>query len=490
MHLRLLLSLALCTFTLFAQAQRPISFIPLDEARPLLRLLDKNSPYDLTDNKPTQSATWLDWVKSRDAMIRARLLRGDEDTMINFLLWGVSFTRQPRISKDQWGRWLSGQDLESTGNIISPRINDLITALDNPGNNRRLSFLRKLVISLGYKFDNPAEKKRLQKYLLDSLTRVLLEHAGYIQSLESLLSKGNVNEANAAFAQLYKDRGLSLDTSLPINFAIEQSLQAMLAKGVLNPAGIKRIAIIGPGLDFSDKNAGYDFYPEQTLQPFAVADSVLKLNLSKASDLEISTFDISPRINWHLRQIINGEPRIYTLHLPIDLEDQPNSELLAYWEQMGSQIGNPSKPLPLPDAFPGLKIRAVRVRPEIITRIRPIDLNIVFQKLDLPESEKFDLIIATNVLIYYNLFEKSLALSNIEKILKPGGFLLCNTIMETPPVLKIRLFGYNQAAAFDRSFNKGDTIFWYQRESRAEMSKMIEALFQHRAAVFPRFVQP
>lgn len=490
MHLRLLLSLALCTFTLFAQGPRPISFITLDEARPLLRLIDKNTPYDLADNKQEQSAAWLDWVKSRDAMIRARLLRGDEDTMINFLLWGVTFTQQPRISKDQWGRWLSVQDLETTGNIISPRINDLITALANPGNNRRLSFLRKLVISLGYKFDNPAEKKRLQKYLLDSLIRVLLEHAGYSQALESLLSKGKVNEANAAFAQLYKDRGLSLDTSLPINFAIDQSLKAMLAKGVLHPAGIKRIAIIGPGLDFSDKNAGYDFYPEQTLQPFAVADSVLKLNLSKASDLEITTFDISPRINWHLRQIIKGEPPIYTLHLPIDLEDQPTSDLLAYWNLMGSQIGNPSKPLPLPDAFSGLKIRAVRVRPEIITRIRPIDLNIVFQKLDLPESEKFDLIIATNVLIYYNLFEKSLALSNIEKILKPGGFLLCNTNMETPPVLSIRLVGYNQAAAFDRSFNKGDIIFWYQRESRAESSKMIETLFQHRAAVFPRFMQP
>jgi hypothetical protein len=462
MYLRLLLSLALCTSTLVAQEERPASFISFDEVRPLLQLILKYTPLDLEGDEQEQAAAWLDWVQSRDAIIRARLLRGDEDTMINFLLWGVTFTRQPRISKDVWVRWRSAQDLETTEKIISPRINDLIDALDNPGNSRRLSFLRELVLSLGYKFDSQAEKERLRKYLLDSLTRVLLEHASYGQELESLWSKGDANEVKAVFAQLYKDRGLSLDTSLPISFAIEQSLKEMLAKGVLNPASIKRIAIVGPGLDFLDKDAGYDFYPEQTLQPFAVADSLLKLKLSKASDLEIITFDISPRVNWHLRQMIKGEPRIYTLHLPMDPADQPNSDLLAYWNLMGSQIGNPLKPLPLPDALSGLKIRAVRVRQEIITRIRPLELNIVFQKLDLPENEKYDLIIATNVLIYYNLLEQSLALSNIEKILKSGGVFLCNTDLWTPPGFRIRFVGNTLAEAFSRSFRKGDIIYWYQ----------------------------
>jgi hypothetical protein len=462
MHLRLWLSLALCTFTLVAQEQPHPSFISFDEVRPLLQLMNKNTPHDLVGSKQEQAAAWLDWVKSRDAAIRARLVRGDEDTMINFLLYGVTFTRQPRISKDQWIRWTSSQDLENTGKIIGPRINDLIGALGNPGNNQRLSFLRELVLSLGYKFDNPAEKKRLQKYLLDSLTRVLLEQTRYARELESLRSKGNANEANAGLASLFKDRGLSLDTSLSIDFAIEHSLKAMLAKGILNLASIKRIAIIGPGLDFLDKNAGYDFYPEQTLQPFAVADTLLKLKLSKASDLEITTLDISPRINWHLRQMIKGEPRNYTLHLPIDPADQPNSDMLAYWNLMGSQIGNPSKPLPLPDAFSGLKIRAVCVRPEIIARIKPIDLNIVFQKLDLPETKKFDLIIATNVLIYYNILEQSLALSNIEKIIKPGGIFLCNTDIWTPPVFRTRLVGYDKVAAFNRGAGQGDIIYRYQ----------------------------
>jgi hypothetical protein len=31
---------------------------------------------------------------------------------------------------------------------------------------------------------------------------------------------------------------------------------------------------VGPGLDFADKQEGYDFYPLQTIQPFAVIDSL------------------------------------------------------------------------------------------------------------------------------------------------------------------------------------------------------------------------
>jgi len=43
------------------------------------------------------------------------------------------------------------------------------------------------------------------------------------------------------------------------------------------------------------------------------------------------------------------------------------------------------------------------------------------------------LIVATNVLVYYDFFEQSLAMANIARMLKPGGFLLSNTaLMEFP----------------------------------------------------------
>ena len=64
---------------------------------------------------------------------------------------------------------------------------------------------------------------------------------------------------------------------------------------------MRRVGIIGPGLDFADKQEGYDFYPPQTIQPFAVADSLIRLGLASADSLSVTTFDLSTRVERHLR---------------------------------------------------------------------------------------------------------------------------------------------------------------------------------------------
>ena len=52
-----------------------------------------------------------------------------------------------------------------------------------------------------------------------------------------------------------------------------------------------------------------------------------------------------------------------------------------------------------------------------------LNVNIVTERLD---GEPFDLVIATNVFIYYDVLEQALAMSNVEAMLKPGAFLLAN----------------------------------------------------------------
>jgi hypothetical protein len=427
----------------------------------LLQFMNNNKSIELPGTDEEKEDAWLNWIKSRDAEIRSRLVRGDEDTMINFLLMGVSFTRHPRISRDEIALLQSSQDLNKKLQIINPRLEDFIRSLKNPGNNRRLNFLRELVQSRGYEIDNSTKKESLKKYLWENLARVLREQTDYAQKLESIRALGHIDEALASFSQLYKDRGLSLDTSLSSGFIIEHSLKAMIAKGILKPGSIKRIAIIGPGLDFIDKAWGYDLYPEQTLQPFAVINSVLKLNLSNVSDLEITTFDISPRTNWHLQEMIKAKPPKYTLHLLMDSATKPNGELRTYWEQMGDRIGKVSKPIPLPQTLSNLKVRAVSIDPQIIAQIKPVDLNIICQNQNLPENKKFDLIIATNIFIYYNSFEQSLASLNLGKMLAPSGFLLCNTALAVPPFLQLQPIGFDTAVGFNRPVEKSDTIFWF-----------------------------
>jgi hypothetical protein len=38
---------------------------------------------------------WSEWVRGHDDEIRKRLVRGDEDTIAYWLLFGTSFTREP-----------------------------------------------------------------------------------------------------------------------------------------------------------------------------------------------------------------------------------------------------------------------------------------------------------------------------------------------------------------------------------------------------------
>src|SRR5581483_4091966 len=105
-------------------------------------------------------------------------------------------------------------------------------------------------------------------------------------------------------AGLLHDRGVSLDTSIFPNFSIEQALRDLKDRGVLREGQVARVAVIGPGLDFSDKNeaSSYDYYPQQTLQPFALYDSLLRLGLARGNAVSMSIFDISSRVIDHLQR--------------------------------------------------------------------------------------------------------------------------------------------------------------------------------------------
>jgi predicted TPR repeat methyltransferase len=53
-------------------------------------------------------------------------------------------------------------------------------------------------------------------------------------------------------------------------------------------------------------------------------------------------------------------------------------------------------------------------------------MNVVFQTLALSPDKQFDLVIGTNIFVYYGGLEQSLARANLATMIKPGGFLLTN----------------------------------------------------------------
>ncbi len=435
--------------SLFAQAPGwKVVYLTYNDARSVLEALDEILPEELKNRSADeQKALWPGWVARRDAEIRTRLAQGDEDSLINFLLFGTSFTNQPRLSLEQIKQMKRVDNTFSSNNtgpapnnvsrLITARINDLLNALAKPGGNERLLFASKILVG---------------------------EKGFGLQTLEAARLQGDVSEEFAERSRLFRARGLASDTSLLPNFAIEESLKAIKARGLLEPGGVRRVAIIGPGLDFTDKQEGYDFYPQQTIQPFAVIDTLLRLGLAKADALQVITFDLSPRVNDHLRRARERarHGQSYIVQLPRDLHAEWKPEAIRYWERFGDNVGSPVPPVAIPGTVGELNIRALRVRPMEASRVWPVDTNIVLQRLDLPPEERFELIIATNIFVYYDTLDQSLAMVNVERMLRPGGFMLSNNALLELPFSAVRSIGYSTVVYSERP-NDGDHIVWYQR---------------------------
>ncbi|MFN7948495.1 MAG: CheR family methyltransferase [Blastocatellia bacterium] len=451
-----------------AQTSPRTVYLPYDEARPLLALLEEILPAALKNQKPeAMPQVWAEWVVRHDAEVRARLAQGDVDTLINFLLFGTSFTKQPRLTASELVQLKKelADGVTATGvtKVFEARINDLVAGLAAPGTNERLLFLRRLVQQQGQQTATAAGRTKLKDYLRENLRRIISENESYARTLEAARLQGGASEEFIERSKLYRTRGLSLDTSLMPNFAIEESLKALKSRGLLAAGSVHRVAVIGPGLDFADKAGGYDFYPEQTIQPFALIDSLLRVGLAKNDALQLTTLDISPRVNAHLararQRARNGQG--YTVQLPLDSQIAWQPGALRYWQQFGDQTGREVKPIAPPAGLGTLKLRAVMIRPEVVSRISHADLNIVLQRLS--QAEPFDLIVATNILVYYDEFEQSLALRNIAAMLKPGGFLLSNNALLELPGSPMKSVDYLSVAYSDRATD-GDHIVWYQRQ--------------------------
>jgi hypothetical protein len=335
---------------------------------------------------------WPAWLEQHDREIRFRLRAGEEDSLVNFILFGVSFTQRPRVNP---------QSPEAS--LIEARVRDFLRAAGSTGANERITILRDLL---------PRESE--ESWIRQRISAYLDRRRQYAR----VLDRAGADDPVAS--HLYKDRGLSIDTNFRPNFAIETALAAARRRGTLK--SVQRAAIIGPGLDFTDKDSGYDYYPLQTLQPFAVVDSLARLGLSTIADLRVTVFDISPQTLAHVRRA-TGKP--YTIQLVLDRDHRWDPGALEYWRQFGSQIGSTAQPLPAPKQIGNLERRALRIPPNVVGIFEPRDLNIVTAHTEV----RYDLIVGTNVFVYYDAFDQALAMLNLEAMLKPGGVLLTNTRM-------------------------------------------------------------
>jgi hypothetical protein len=400
-----------------AQCASPCSFLSLEAAQPVLEAYAGSLPPALTAG-PLDDARWSQWIAAEDRATRQRLEQGEEDTLSNLLRFGVTFTREYRITDDYLPRY--GQSTLVNA-FAENRTNDLIGALTVPHATEGLQQMRVFIEKRGYSLDSPAARARVKKYLLDNLAR-LRDDFLRAQSEESRRNRSTE----------FSRRGISLDTNLWPGYDFDFTIRELMARGWLSAGSVRRVAIVGPGLDFVNKQQGFDFSPPQTIQPFAVIDTLSRLGLSSAESIEVTTLDISPNVNAHIERARTraraGQP--YVLQLAWDAggrwSDEFRGKFSEYWRRLGDRLGDSVKPIAVPEAAQGIETRAIRVRPVVAARIAPLDLNIVFQRLAVPPDRAFDLVLATNIFVYYGEFEQSLARANVAALLKPGGTLLTN----------------------------------------------------------------
>jgi hypothetical protein len=442
------------------------AFTSYASAKPVL-----DQPGDLlpAELKNPNEAKWSAWSQRQDQAIRARLQQGDLDSMVNLLLYGTSFTRQPRIKVEAFTE-------ASKAGILRARVDDLVAGLRNPGDNERLIFLNGLLRSQGIDPNSPGETG---VFIYNNLGRVIQEmetlakRAEEAKRLTQPAQPDAVPDPSAIFnwrPGLFRDRGVSLDTGIFPNFSIEQALRDLKNRGVLREGQVARVAVIGPGLDFIDKNeeSSYDYYPQQTLQPFALYDSLVRLGLAKANTVSMSIFDISSRVIDHIQRArerarVNAPNTGYLIQLPRELTHPWPPDLIAYWRSLGDRVGAEVAPIRPPEIFQsvnggqGLETRAARIRPDVVLSLQPVDLNIVLERMNLAEADRFDLMVGTNIFIYYDAFERSLALENTGAMLKRGGLLLTNDRLPEVPGGSMRLGGVT-----DVQYNH-DSVGWYQK---------------------------
>jgi hypothetical protein len=196
------------------------------------------------------------------------------------------------------------------------------------------------------------------------------------------------------------------------------------------------------------------------VQPFAFYDSLLRLKLAKPN-LTLTILDISARVLGHVQRARHKSE--YVIQLPRDVDRPWPPALADYWRALGDQIGTPVKPIEPPSVFKGVETRAVAVRPAVVLACEPVDVNIILQRLNLRPEERFDIVIATNIFLYYDAAQQALALENIGAMLEPGGLLLTNDKLPESKGGTMSQAGTTLVRYNDRDPSAVEAVGWYRR---------------------------
>ncbi|MGH9373353.1 MAG: hypothetical protein ACRD15_17670 [Vicinamibacterales bacterium] len=355
----------------------------------------------------------------------ARVREGDLDHLVFYLLQSRRFTSlspvEPALSAkalvdglDPRERDVFLRDSRTTSAHVAAAVRSRVAALrramDSPARDARLEYFRE-VVEASFPDRRAREEGILREYL--RVMRFVYEKEFVAQRAE---------QPAGAVAELYRTRGLSTDTAVEAGYLVHLGLGVVKA---LEPdRRVRRVLIIGPGLDLAPRTALLEAGPPESYQPWAVIDALVTLGLSAADDLQVVAADINPRVVEHLRRARSTPP---VLRLVSEIRESESvtlsREYRDYFAQLGRGIGETDESLPSIAGAKGHLRKTVRVGSASARALRAEALDVVTDRL---EGTPFDVIVATNILPYFDDVELMLAMSNVAAMLAPGGIFLHN----------------------------------------------------------------
>lgn len=352
----------------------------------------------------TKTSEFDAWIRERDFEVRGRTNRSFEDAISGLIVFGSSFTTEPRLRNEKDAVNAAG-DLTA---VARARIDAFIQALDNSDDERFrtvLEFLRRQRVT----------EDELRAFLIGILRRTAIDRASDPRT-----------------------RASGLGTPLLSEFAISETLRMLKNDGRV-PARIRRAAVIAAPFEFSGGPEGYDFYPPQSIQPFAILEAVIRLGLAPGGDVHLTALDLNPLALANMRAAsAKARSGHYALQLPRGKAAGWNSAAVSYWSHFGEIIGSSAPPAPVPPDRQDVEMRAVAVKPQFAARVGTQEIDVVAQTVDAAGGSGFDLMVALNALSSYDRLEQSLALASIAQMMNPAGIVLVSGISGggVPPELE------------------------------------------------------
>jgi hypothetical protein len=394
-----------------ARAQRATALVTWADIAPVRALLAAQG---------ISAASFNAYVEKTRNRNGKRVSEGDLDHLVFYMLQSRRFTPLPPIepalsAKALFGALNDEQRAtflkESTApSLLVPanvqaRAAALIRALESPRADERLLYFRELVEIASH----------LRQERLSALIREYIRAMRFVYEKEFVAQKSASPAAQVA--ALYRSRGLSTDTAVEAGYLVYLGLGVVRS---LDPSRrIRRVLIVGPGLDLAPRTALHEEGPPQSYQPWAVIDALVSLGLARLDDLTVVGADINPRVVSHLRRAAAHPP---LLRLTSEIRETPGVALTAdyrdYFKQLGQAIGTERN-----TAGTDRLSKIVQVSSSASRALEAETVDIVTERLT---GEPFDLVIATNILPYFDDGQLMLAMTNVAAMLRPGGILLHN----------------------------------------------------------------